>query len=471
MELALHPQQSEAYLSTATEILYGGAAGGGKSHLMRVGAIAWCTDIPGLQVYIFRRLSDDLLKNHMEGVTGFPALLSEWIDSGLVKINWSKAFIEFWNGSKIHLCHCQYEKDVTKYQGAEIHVLMLDELTHFTEKIYRYLRGRCRMGALQLPKKYAGLFPRILGSANPGGIGHNWVKATFIDIAPPLRITRQPKSEGGMLRQYIPAKLADNPTLLENDPDYVDRLEGLGNAALVKAMRDGDWNIVAGGMFDDVWDQVMHAVVPFDVPPGWRIDRSFDWGSSKPFSVGWWAETDGTDAVMRDGTRRSFPRGTLIRIAEWYGWNGKPNEGLRMLAVEVARGVLKVEREIGIAGRVKSGPADSAIFDTQNGVCIADDMAKAGVKWEKADKGPGSRRNGWERMRKMLKAALQHPMEEPGLLVFDTCRQFIRTVPVLPRDERQPDDIDTDAEDHVGDETRYRCTMPTRTATVAPLRM
>ncbi|WP_341928805.1 terminase large subunit domain-containing protein [Methyloversatilis discipulorum] len=471
MELALHPQQSEAYLSTATEILYGGAAGGGKSHLMRVGAIAWCTDIPGLQVYIFRRLSDDLLKNHMEGVTGFPALLSEWIDSGLVKINWSKAFIEFWNGSKIHLCHCQYEKDVTKYQGAEIHVLMLDELTHFTEKIYRYLRGRCRMGALKLPKKYAGLFPRILGSANPGGIGHNWVKATFIDIAPPRQITRQPKSEGGMLRQYIPAKLADNPTLLENDPDYADRLEGLGNAALVKAMRDGDWNIVAGGMFDDVWDEKRHALHPFDVPAGWRIDRSFDWGSTKPFSVGWWAEADGTDVIMRDGTRRSFPRGTLIRIAEWYGWNGKPNEGLRMLAVEVARGVLKVEREIGIAGRVKSGPADSAIFDTQNGVCIADDMAKAGVKWEKADKGPGSRRNGWERMRKMLKAALRHPMEEPGILVFDTCRQFIRTVPVLPRDERQPDDIDTDAEDHVGDETRYRCTMPTRTATVAPLRM
>lgn len=469
MQLELHPQQTEAYLSPATEILYGGAAGGGKSHLMRVGAIAWCTDIPGLQVYLFRRLSDDLLKNHMEGVTGFPALLDEWIGSGLVKINWSKLFIEFWNGSKIHLCHCQYEKDVTKYQGAEIHVLLVDELTHFTEKIYRYLRGRCRMGGLKLSQTLAGKFPRIICGANPGGVGHNWVKATFIDIAKPYEVVRQPKSEGGMLRQYIPARLEDNPTLLQNDPDYADRLEGLGNAALVKAMRDGDWNIVAGGMFDDVWSESRHSIAPFDIPAGWRIDRSFDWGSSKPFSVGWWAESDGTEATMRDGTRRAFPKGTLFRIAEWYGWNGKPNEGLRMLAVEVARGIVKAERDIGVAGRVKSGPADSAIFDTQNGVCIADDMERAGVKWEKADKGPGSRKNGWERMRKMLKAALQHPMEYPGLLVFDTCRQFIRTVPVLPRDERNTDDIDTDAEDHIADETRYRCTMPNRSATVAPL--
>lgn len=471
MELSLHPRQTEAFLTEATEVLYGGAAGGGKSHLMRAAAIAWCTDIPGLQVYIFRRISDDLTKNHMEGPTGFPALLGEWVTAGHIKIRHQPTSIEFWNGAKIHLCHCQYEKDVIKYQGAEIHVLMPDELTHFTEKIYRYLRGRCRLGALKLPEKYIGKFPRIVAGTNPGGVGHNWVRSTFVDIAPPMTIVPQPKNEGGMRRQYIPARLDDNPTLKETDPDYIDRLEGLGRPELVKAMRDGDWNIVAGGMFDDVWRESSHVIQRFDIPAGWRIDRSFDWGSSRPFSVGWWAEADGTDAKLPDGSTRSFPRGTLVRIAEWYGWNGKPNEGLRMLATEVAAGILKAEKEIGITGRVRSGPADSAIFDTQNGVCIADDMARIGVRWERADKGPGSRRNGWERMRKMLKAAMTHPMEEPGLLVFDTCRQFIRTVPVLPRSERDPDDIDTDAEDHVGDEARYRVTMPTRTASVSPLRI
>lgn len=438
---------------------------------MRVAAISWCTDIPGLQVYIFRRLSDDLAKNHMEGPSGFPALLAEWIEAGHVKINWSKNFIEFWNGAKIHLCHCQYEKDVTKYQGAEIHVLMLDELTHFTEKIYRYLRGRCRLGALKLAKKYTGLFPRIVAGSNPGGIGHNWVKATFIDPAKPMEIVPQAKAEGGMRRQYIPAKLADNPTLRENDPDYEDRLEGLGNAALVRAMKDGDWNIVAGGMFDDVWDESRHVLKPFQIPESWRVDRSFDWGSSKPFSVGWWAESDGTEAVMADGTRRTFPRGTLFRIAEWYGWTGRPNEGLKMSDAGIADGIVTRQVDLGITSRVRPGPADSSIFDETNGDSPAKIQERHKVRWEKADKSPGSRKRGWQLIRGRLLAGKAERMEEPGLFVFENCRQFIRTVPVLPRSDRDSDDIDTDAEDHVADEARYRVLAVKRIATVQPLRM
>lgn len=471
MELQLHPRQSEAFLSTATEILYGGAAGGGKSHLMRTAAIAWCTDIPGIQVYIFRRVSDDLHKNHMEGPTGFPAMLSDWIDSKYAKINWSKNFIEFWNGSKIHLCHCQYDKDRFKYQGAEIHVLMIDELTHFTDVIYRYLRGRCRLGGLRVPERYIGLFPRIINGSNPGGVGHNWVKATFIDQAAPMAITHQPKDEGGMRRQYVPAKLDDNPTLKETDPDYIDRLEGLGNPALIKAMRDGDWNIVSGGMFDDLWRQDTHVIKPFDIPASWRIDRSFDWGSSKPFSVGWWAESDGTEAIMSDGTKRTFPRGTLFRIAEWYGWNGKPNEGLKMSDAGIADGIVKHQTDYGFHDRVKAGPADSSIFDETNGDSPAKIQERHKVKWEKADKAPGSRKRGWQLLRGRLLASLAERMEEPGLFVFDNCRQFIRTIPVLPRDDKDPDDIDTDAEDHIADETRYRILAVKRTATVEPLRV
>ena len=117
------------------------------------------------------------------------------------------------------------------------------------------------------------------------------------------------------------------------------------------------------------------------------------------------------------------------------------------------------------------GPADPSIFDTQNGVCIADDMALIGVRWERADKGPGSRKNGWEYMRKMLKASLTFPLEYPGLFVFDTCRTFIRTVPVLPRSERDADDIDTEAEDHCADESRYRLNMPKRNVTTTELRI
>ena len=149
----------------------------------------------------------------MEGAGGFHALLGKWIGAGLCTYNASKNVVQFWNGSKIWLCHCQHEKDKFKYQGAEIHVLMIDELTHFSESIYRYLRGRCRVGSLTIPNKYEGLFPRVLCGSNPGGVGHTWVKNTFVDNAPYKSIVKMEKKEGAMRRQYIPALLTDNPTL------------------------------------------------------------------------------------------------------------------------------------------------------------------------------------------------------------------------------------------------------------------
>jgi hypothetical protein len=135
-----------------------------------------------------------------------------------------------------------------------------------------------------------------------------------------------------------------------------------------------------------------------------------------------------------------------------YGWTGKADEGTRELAVEVARKIKAYDT--GNGHKVHPGPADTMIFDTENGTCIADDMGRLGVGWTRADKRPGSRINGWEIMRKRLKNCITG--EGPGLYVFNTCRQFIRTVPVLPRDEMKGDDIDTEAEDHVADETRYR---------------
>lgn len=475
LDLSLHAKQTAAFESQATEILYGGAAGGGKSHLFRVAAIAWCASIPGLQVYLFRRLFDDLYKNHMEGPTGFPAMLAPWLNAGLVKLNLSKNFIEFWNGAKIHLCHCQHEKDVLKYQGAEIHVLMMDELTHFSAPIYRFLRGRLRLGGLSVPAEFRGRFPRILCGSNPGGPGHNWVRAAFVNAAPPMATHAAPKAEGGLIRQFIPARLDDNPTLLENDPDYADRLEGLGNDALVRAMRDGDWNIVAGGALDDVWSD--RVIVPrFPVPAGWYVDRSFDWGSAHPFSVGWWAEADGTEAELPDGTKWCPPRGSIVLVGEWYGAKA-PNEGLKMSPRDVARGIIEREaamRSAGhIVGKIRPGPADNQIraVNQPGTPTIADEMEREGVRWEASDKAPGSRKIGLELMRSRLREAGRPVPENPGLYIMEHCRQAISHWPVLPRDPKDPDDVDTSAEDHDYDMARYRVLGIKRIAEVKPLRI
>ena len=464
----LHPKQQLAFRSSATETLFGGAAGPGKSHFLRYLAVFCAFAVPGIQIYLFRRTSPDLEKNHIQGPTGFPAVLANYIAAGIVKYNQQKGMFTFPGGGRIFLCHCQYEKDLANYQGAEIHLLLIDELTHFTETMYRYLRGRVRLGGWR-PRngKYKKIFPKIMCGSNPGGIGHNWVKGTFVTYQPWYEIKRTPKKDGGMLRQYIPAKLEDNPTMNLNDPDYANRLSGLGSAALVKAMLDGDWDIVAGGAFDDVWELAKHTLQPFDVPKNWRIDRSFDWGSSHPFSVGWWAKANGEEVKLKDGTRRSFYPGTLIRIAEWYGWDGTADHGCKMLAKDIAKGIVKRENDGLLKNlNVKPGPADNSIFDVENGVCIAKDMETEKVRWTRSNKNPGSRINGLELVRGLLSAATKHPQESPGMYVFNNCNDgFIRTIPVLPRSPINSDDIDTKSEDHAWDEVRYRALDTARITT------
>lgn len=461
VDISLHEKQTIALESEATEILYGGAAGGGKSHLIRSASIIWCSEIPGLQVYLFRRLSDDLVKNHLAGPGSYFELLAPWIKSGHVKYNGGKNYFRFWNGATIWLCHCQHEKDRFKYQGAEIHVLLIDEMTHFSEVIYRFLRSRCRLGGLKLPAKYAKKFPCILGGSNPGGIGHTFVRRTFITKNVPMQITRTPESEGAMLRQFIPARLDDNPTLQMNDPTYVDRLSGLGSPELVKAMKLGDWNIVAGGALDDMWDEDVIILPRFKVPKAWRLDRSLDWGSAKPFSVGWWAEADGTEAELPKGRIFCPPKGSLIRFNEWYGTRELgTNTGLRLSSVSVARGIKLRESQMRASGWICSdvnpGPADNSIGDKEDegSDSIERKMAKEHVTWTPSDKSPGSRVIGLQLMRDGLENSKKG--EGRGIYMMDNCLASRATLPVLPRDTNNPEDVDSDAEDHVYDEWRYR---------------
>ena len=459
MHFELHEKQLTTLESEANEILYGGAAGGGKSHLIRVASIILCKMIPGFNFYLFRRKSNDLKKNHLYGAGGYYKLLEDEIQKKLVRIYENENQIKFKNGSKIFLCHCQYEKNMYDYQGAEIHGLGIDELTHFTETIYKFLRGRCRLGDLNIPgpaKQFFKNFPLILCGSNPGNLGHNWVKRNFIDIQPFMDISRMEKKEGGMLRQYIPALLSDNPTLLENDPDYMDRLEGLGSPELIEAMKNGNWDITAGGAIDDLWRRDTHVIQPFKIPSSWTIDRGYDWGSAKPGACIWFAESNGEEIEL-NGKIKYFPPGTIIAIRELYFWNGKENEGSKLNATEHAKQIKQIDNEFLEVGlKVNPGPADNAIYSVENDNCIADDMEKVGIRWVKSNKAPGSRVQGLEKLRDYLKNSIKDPLEKPGFYVFNTCTQIIRTLPTLPRSEKNLEDIDTEAEDHLYDVIRYK---------------
>jgi hypothetical protein len=451
VEILLHRRQLDVLNSTANEILYGGAAGGGKSFLLRALAVALCYDIKGLQVYLFRRTYPDLIANHMNGYMSFPEMLAPFIATGQASIVDGEC--RFSNGSKIHLCHAQHEKDVLKYQGAEIHVLLIDELTHFGEYMYRFLRNRVRLGGLPISDRWKHKLPMILCGANPGGVGHTWVKRSFIDMAEPYAIRSMPASDGGMMRQYIPARLDDNPTLQKNDPGYLARLSGLGSDDLVRAMRDGDWDIVAGAAFEHL-SRDTHMLRQFEIPEHWTKFTSVDWGSSKPYAVGWFAVVGETLVLKaRDHwPERVIGKGSIVMYREMYGWNGKPDEGSREESWQVSDRMCGVEKE-----RVNYRIGDSAMWAEHDGPSIAERMMQRlranGSSCFVMEKSRKDRQANYQEMRNRIKLS---DGESTGFYAMENCFHFWRTVPELQLDERQPEKgPDSDQEDHIWDSVAY----------------
>lgn len=457
----------QAFLSSPVfEVLFHGTRGPGKTdsllmafaqHVNKGYGAAW-------RGIIFRQTYPQLADVQAKSEKWFRRLFPA------AKFNKTKMQWEFPQGEVLLFRHMNSPSDYWNYHGHEYPFIGWEELTNWaTDECYKSMFSCCRCSTPGVPRM-------IRATTNPYGAGHNWVKARW-QLAgqwwKTVFILDSKDSEGNIEppRQAIHGHIDENQVLLDADPHYKRTIvASASNPAMAKAWLHGSWDIIAGGMFGDVWNPAIHIVKPFVIPASWALDRSFDWGSSKPFSVGWWAESDGSDFKDADGRWRSSVRGDLYRFREWYGCTVKPNEGLKMLATEIAKGI--VEREVlwGLYGKVRPGPADNSIFDVQNGMCIGDDMAQKvrlddgheykGVEWERANKTPGSRKTGWEQMRTFFKSAMPNkdgrPRENPGLFVFDCCTHFVRTVPVLPRSEKDMDDVDTDVEDHIGDETRYR---------------
>ena len=454
-EVAWAPQpgsQTEFIRCPIDECLYEGTRGPGKteallmSFYMYVGmgfGAAW-------QGILFRRTYPELADVIRKSQRLFSKLCPA------AKYNATTHTWTFPDGEQLHLAHFRRASDYYKYHGHEYPWIAWEELcTWADDGGYKQMMSLNRSAIPGMPRM-------IRATANPYGVGHNWVKARF---RLPINNKRTRNMVGPVIkdddgeRVAIHGELRENKVMLHADPHYIKKLRAAArNDAELRAWIYGDWNIVAGGMLDDIWDKDIHIVpnMPLElIPAGWTIRRSFDWGQSKPFSVGWWAESDG-NALKCNGRLIGPVRKDMIRIAEWYGCTGKPNVGIRMLNVDIAQGIIDRQINWRIQGRVLPGPADTSIFDDfEPGKSVAGDMASRGVLWERADK---ARKQGWEQIRKLLKQALPNPdgpREEPGIFVAARCEDSIRTMPVLPRKDEDLDDVDSDSEDHIADEWRY----------------
>lgn len=346
------------------------------------------------------------------------------------------------NGARLRFAYLERDSDAEEYQGHNYTRLYVEEATNFPlpDPIMK-LKGTLRSAA--------GVPCGVRLTGNPGGPGHHWVKARYIDPDPKgFRVIVEEEEveiEPGVTvrasidRVFIPARLRDNRRLLESDPSYVLRLRQTGSEALVKAWLEGDWDAVDGTYFSE-WDDKKHIIRgKLLLPPHITRFRALDWGSASPFSVGWYAVSDGSFG---------YAKNALIKYREWYGWNGKPNVGLKMSANLVAQGIINRERD----DPPRYGVADPSIFTTNGGPSIAEMMMVEGCTWIRGD---NARQPGWEQMRKRL--AHGDSQSTTLLLFHESCESSIRTIPYLQHDERNSEDIDTDAEDHAGDETRYAC--------------
>lgn len=440
-DLIWTPQPKQAIWMSRPEFeaLYGGAAGGGKSDAMVIEALRQ-VEIPHYKGLILRKTYPQLRELIDKTLNYYPRIYPK------ARYNAGNHTWTFPSGARIIFGSMQHTKDRLNYQGQAFDFVGFDELTQFTWEEYEYLFSRCRPNG-------PGTRCYIRSTANPGGVGHGWVKERFITASTPMKTVWETVKWTDMdgehkkkqSRIYIPASVFDNAKLLQNDPDYVVRL-----AAMPAAERDallyGNWDSFSGQVFTE-WRndpdhyadrRGTHVIKPFLVPEGWTIWRGFDWGYSRPFSVGWYA-------VDWDGR--------LYRIRELYGCTGEPNVGVKWEAGKVAAEIRRIEEtDPNLKGRKIRGVADPAIFADASGTgSIGDTMERSGVYWDAAQH---DRINGKMQIHHRL------AMDDEGvpmLYVFDTCRHFIRTVPNLVYDTTDVEDVDTDGEDHIYDELRYVC--------------
>lgn len=440
LQLVLEPpnnDKQEAFLSARTKhIGYGGARGGGKSWAVRNKAIRLCMRYKGIKCLIVRRTYPELTNNHIEP-------LQKIIPIKIARYNKTDKVFKFHNGSTIKFGYCNNDKDLNQYQGAEYDVIFIDEATQLQEMWIKKIVVCCR-GVNNFPK-------RIYYTCNPGGASHGYFKRIFID-------KKYEQGEHPEDYTFIQALVTDNKALMASQPEYIKELE-----ALPPKLRDawlyGRWDIFEGQFFEDFREtpdielcakagitpeealtqrRFTHVIEPFEIPRGWNIMRSYDFGYNKPFSLGYWA-------IDYDGI--------LYRIMEMYGCTQTPDEGVKWSPDEQFKRISQFEREHPwLRGRhIIDSVADPAIWDKSRGVSIADTAAEYGIYFSPGD---NERIPGW------MQVHYRFQFDNngyPRMYVFNNCKAFIRTIPLMMYSDTHPEDLDTKLEDHCPDEVRYMC--------------
>lgn len=441
IKLAFEPNpgpQTEFLSSNINEVLYGGAAGGGKSYAMLADPMRFFSN-PNFVGLLLRRTNDELRE-------------LKWESMKIYKKIWPSAVWKekdsMWvlpSGAKLWMTYLERDEDVMRYVGQSFSWIGVDELTQYsTPFAWQFLKSRLRSTDPDLQKHL-----RMRATTNPGGPGHHWVKKMFIDPAPagkPFWATDidsgevliypedyHDKSKAGkplFKRLFIPAKLKDNPYLYE-EGSYERSLMGLPEDQRRKLL-DGDWSVMEGAAFAE-FNPKYHVCTPFDIPSDWRRFRSADYGYSSPSAVLWFAIDPSYE--------------TLYVYRELY------KKGLTGQAL--AEEVLTLEEE----EKVSYGILDSSVWHQRghDGPSIAEEMIKYGCRWRPSDRGQGSRTAGKNRIHELLKLReFEDGTKIPGLVIFDNCRQLIADLPSLPLDPDGHEDIDDRSRnDHTYDALRY----------------
>lgn len=432
-------KQEMALRETHRYVGYGGARGGGKSWFVRWKAVILCFRFPGIKILITRRTYKELLNNHIEPLRLMLAGIARYISS-------QKCF-RFPNGSAIWFGYCACDGDLMQYQGAEYDVWFCDEAGQFLDS-WIVAIDACVRGVNNFPK-------RSYFTLNPGGPSHGYFKRLFIDRD--FREGENPEDYA-----FIQALCTDNTALMKTQPQYLETLKRLP-PKLRAAWLYGKWDIFEGQFFEDLrlrpdpelcrmagitsrqaleQRRFTHVIQPFDLNRGlcrnWKIMRSYDFGYAKPFSLGYWAV--------------DF-EGTLYRILEFYGCTQEPNQGLKWTPDEQFRKIAELENSHPwLKGRkITDSVADPAIWDASRGESIADTAAKYGIYFSPGD---NHRIPGWMQVHYRLQ------FDEngfPRMYVFSNCKAFLRTMPLMMYSSRNPEDLNTDLEDHCADEVRYLC--------------